>query len=186
MPNRILATLSLAAALCAAPVGVAAVTVPLAGPAADADGLPVEISLDSLSRRLSAPRLPGGPGDPNAGLKALAAMVQVALDKMPWLTSGQRTNGLWTWRRNPTMGVAIYGPGTGGYSSFSWSRKATAGPPAASPHLAPIQAEAAPPGQPAPAGRGRGGAPTPVPLPPAAPAMIAALVLLTLRRRRKT
>lgn len=192
MPTRILARMLLAVALCAAPFGASAVTIPLATESGSGKrGLEVEISLDALSRRLASARMPGpdgrGPAEPNAGYGALAALVRTALATMPWLDGTERANGLWTWRRNPMVGVAIYGPGAGGYNSFSWSRKVPALPPVRPGAIAQVPPDWVPAAyQPAAARRGANSPPAPVPLPPAAPLLLAGLAALAyLRPRRK-
>ncbi len=196
MLRRTLAGSLLVATLCAAPAAVPAVTVPLSeGTAPGGHGLEIEISLEALSRSLASARMSGlggsRPAQPNAAYAVILALAQAALAKMPWLSAAGRANGLWTWRSNPTLGVAIYGPGTGGYNSFSWSRSLPETP-TARPRVVPLvdarwipaANNPATSGSPSPVGAGT--PPAPVPLPPAAPMLVGGLaVLAILRRLRK-
>lgn len=190
MLKRTLVVLLLAATLCAASAPARAVTIPWAtgsGPRAGQIDLP--LGLRSLSDALASAGTSGFAGlraaRPNAGQAALAALVRAALDKMPWLSAEGRANGLWAWRRNITAGVAIYGPGAGGYSSFSWTRppQAPAGT-ALSPgaqHWIPVALRPTAPS------RRPTGAPAPVPLPATAPLLVLALALAlaAMARRRR-
>lgn len=188
MLKRTLAPLLLAATLCAASAPARAVTIPWAtgsGPRAGQIDLP--LSLRSLSDALALAGTSGFAGlkaaRPEAGQAALAALVHAALDKMPWLRAEGRANGLWTWRRNITAGVAIYGPGAGGYSSFSWTRPrrelaSGAATPVAQ-HWIPVAVR---PNAPL---RAPTGAPAPVPLPATAPMLVLALALAAMVRRRR-
>ena len=192
MLKRTLAPLLLAATLCAASAPARAVTIPWAtgsGPRAGQIDLP--LGLRSLSDALASAGTSGFAGlraaRPEAGLAALAALVRAALDKMPWLRAEGRANGLWTWRRNITAGVTIYGPGAGGYSAFSLTRppQAPAGT-ALSPgaqHWIPVALRPNAPSR--PPSRPPTGAPAPVPLPATAPLLVLALALVAMARRRR-
>jgi hypothetical protein len=183
MLKRTLATLLLAAALCAAAAPALSVTIPWTNESGRAaGGIEIPLSLQSLSDALGSSGFNGlKSARPQAGYAALAALVHAALEKMPWLAAEGRANGLWTWRRNPTLGVAIYGPGAGGYSSFSWSR-----PPSARATFAITQNTqrwipvAYRPNAP------QSAPPAPVPLPPAAPLLVAGLCVLAVLRRRRS
>ncbi len=189
MLKRTLVPLLLAATLCAASAPARAVTIPWAtdsGPRAGHLDLP--LSLRSLSDALASAGTSSFGGlwtaRPQAGYAALAALVHAALDKMPWLAAEGRANGLWTWRRNVTAGVAIYGPGAGGYNSFSWTRRTDTPEPGLqmTTGLRPVlPAMTAPQQRP---GGGPGGL-TPVPLPPTAPMLVLALALAGMARRRR-
>ncbi len=182
--KRTLATLLLAAALCAASAPALAVTIPWTTESRPDEGhFDIPLSLQSLSDALASAGASGFDGlrtpRSQAGYAALQALVHAALEKMPWLAGEGRANGLWTWRRNPTMGVAIYGPGAGGYNSFSWSRPPPKPATVArvSPRWIPVAYN---PNAPR---RGPTGAPAPVPLPPAAALLFAAIALIGIIRR---
>lgn len=195
MLRRAIVLLLLAGVLCAAALPAVAVSVPWSDDKA-APALNPAISLDlrSAADALAAAGNSGFDGllasRPTAGQSALAALIRTALGHMPWLADA-KANGLWSLYRNPAVGVAIYGPGVGGYSSFSWTRQVHT---RASPlavlrnHSAEGQAalllRAAKKGG---AGSGGGGTPTAVPLPPGAILLgtaIAAAAAVGRRRRR--
>lgn len=187
MLKRTLVPLLLAATLCAASAPARAVTIPWAtGSAPRAGQLDLPLNLRSLSDALASAGTSGFEGlraaRPQAGQAALAALVHAALEKMPWLAVEGRANGLWTWRRNITAGVAIYGPGTGGYSSFSWTRPprelASGAATPVAPRWIPVALRPNAPLRPPT------GAPAPVPLPATAPMLVLALALAAMARRR--
>jgi len=189
MLRRTLARLLLAAALCAATAPAPAVTIPwTTEPRGQSVRVQIPLSLQSLADALASAGSSGFDGlrggRPQAAHARLAALLQAALAKLPWLAPQGRENGLWTWRRNPTQGVAIYGPGLGGYNSFSWSRPPSAPSAAITTQVTPrwipvaLRPPAPPPGA-------RGGVPAPVPLPPAAPLLLAGVALIALLQRTK-
>jgi hypothetical protein len=187
MSRRSLARFFLAAALCAATAPALAVTIPWSDePERRSGQIDIPLSLQSLSDALASTGATGldrlGGDRPQAGYAALAALVRAALEKMPWLGGADRENGLWTWRRNPAQGIAIYGPGVGGYSSFSWGKPPLPPAPVATTQKTqrwiPVtyQQKAANSVLPAPA---------PVPLPTGGGLLMASLLALAVLRRRQ-
>lgn len=130
--------------------------------------------------------LPPAPGDAaNAPLpRAIAALVTRAVAALPDATGTGPVKGRPWWQYNPRMGIAFYGPGAGGYSSFSWTKPETAeiAPhrvvALVAPHWLPQSQQLHPYRRPV--------TPSAVPLPPAAPMLLAALTgLAALRRFRR-
>ncbi|MGL4281383.1 MAG: hypothetical protein ACRCS0_13525 [Albidovulum sp.] len=186
MLKPVLALLLLVVALCAAGTPAVSVTLPWEEEEAAAKGRPaVNLDLGAVSRAVVLASAQGykglSSGRQESGRSRIVALLRTALSKAPWLGDG-RAMGLWTWQRNPALGVAIYGPGIGGYNSFSWTRQR--GPDAglaSADKLRPITQQALLLQK-----NGRGGGPMPVPLPPAAPMLLAAIGLTALLRRRRT
>lgn len=150
----------------------------------------VALDMSNLSMALMSAGRSGFEGlktaRPAPGQSLIAGIVRAVLRKAPWLGGNEGTaRGLWIWSRHPARGVAIYGPGIGGYNSFSWTRSPAAEP-AALRGVARLQPALTGTGRnllPAPGSIGSGG-PTPVPLPPAAPLLLAALGAVALVKRR--
>lgn len=196
MLRRALVMIVTAVALWSAAGPACAVTLPWAETGSSpraSDSLTLD--MESLSQALSAAGRSGFEGlraaRPAPGQSILAGIVRAVLRQAPWLGGSEgAARGLWTWSRHPARGIALYGPGAGGYSSFSWTR-APAVETAALPGMArlnPAFLAGQRPLPPGAAGSGpAGGGPTPVPLPPAAPLLLLALgATALLRRRRRT
>lgn len=180
-----------AGVLLATSVSAVAVTLPWTEDEAPRAGhLALSVEVRAASQIISAASAASFEGlraaRPNAGQTLLAALVRAAVRHAPWLADAQ-AQGLWTWHRNPALGVAIYGPGIGGYNSFSWSRDRSTSPDAAASARSRLIVQAAAMHQNAQmtAGTDRGGDgnPSPVPLPPGA-ALLGAAIGLTLLSRR--
>lgn len=186
MLKPVLACLMLVVALCAAGTPAISVTLPWEEEEDAAKGqLAANLDLGALSRAVVLASAQGykglSSGRQASARSKITSLLRAALRKAPWLGDG-RTMGLWTWQRNPALGVAVYGPGIGGYNSFSWTRQR--GPGAglgAADKLRPLTQQALILQQ---NGRG-GGAPVPVPLPPAAPMLLMAIGVTALLRRRR-
>jgi hypothetical protein len=184
MLKTVLALLMLVVALCAAGTPAASVTLPWEQEDdAATSQIVTNLDLGALSRAVVLASAQGykglSSGRQASARSTVAALLRTAMRKAPWLGEG-RAMGLWTWQRHPARGVAIYGPGIGGYSSFSWTRQggALAGLDSAD-KLRPLTQQALLLRK---AGKGGGGA-VPVPLPPAAPMLLAAVGLMALLRR---
>lgn len=188
MLKPVLALLLLVVALCAAGTPAISVTLPWAQEdAATESQLAINLDLRAVSRALVLASAQGYKGL-SSGRQATArsqitSLLRAALRKAPWLGDG-RAAGLWTWQRNPALGVAIYGPGIGGYNSFSWTRQR--GPDAgldAAAKLRPLTQQALLLQRNGPGG----GGPVPVPLPPAAPMLFMAIAMVAaLHRGRRS
>lgn len=187
--------LLLAVALCCTALPAVAVTLPWTEDEVPRSGhLAISLEVKAASQMLSAASAASFAGlraaRPNAGQTLLAALIRAAVKQAPWLAAAE-AKGLWTWNRNPAHGVAIYGPGIGGYNSFSWTRAKNAPPNAvASARSRLIVQQAAMPkpallkGGTGGGGGGGGGNPAPVPLPPGAALLGAAVGMILLTRRR--
>lgn len=191
MLKRALFCLLLSGALCAAAQPAAAVSLPWSKDETDRAGAAsIHLDLKAMSTVLASASASGFDGliaaRPNSAQGALAALVRAALKKAPWLDKAE-ANGLWTWGRNPLRTVAIYGPGIGGYSSFSWTRQVRTPDDA----LASIRNRSASEQEALllkashKTGSGGHGAPTPVPLPPGAVLLGAAIAMTAVVRRRR-
>ncbi|MCA0272758.1 MAG: hypothetical protein LCH69_11935 [Proteobacteria bacterium] len=183
MLKPVLAFLLLVVALCAAGSPAVAVTMPWAQEE-EAAASHLAVDLGAVSRAVALASAQGFKGlqasRQETARSKVVALLRAALRKAPWLGDG-RAMGLWTWQRNPALGVAVYGPGIGGYSSFSWTRQrgpATGLDTAAK--LRPLTQQELLLQK-----SGRGGGPVPVPLPPAAPMLLAAVGITALLRRRR-
>lgn len=183
MLKPVLAFLLLVVALCAAGSPAVSVTLPWAEEE-EAAASRLAVDLGAVSRAVALASAQGfkglQAGRQESGRSKIVALLRTALRKAPWLGDG-RAQGLWTWQRNPALGVAVYGPGIGGYSSFSWTRQRD---PAngldAAAKLRPLTQQELLLQK-----YGRGGGPVPVPLPPAAPMLLAAIGITILLRRRR-
>ena len=187
MPRRATISLTLAMALFA-----------MAGPLC-AGTLPWETGEDRAAAPVERPgavqmvsgqfrTLPPAPGDAaDAPLpRAIAALVTRAVATLPDVTGAGPVKGRPWWQYDPRAGIAFYGPGPGGYSSFSWTKPETA---EIAPHRVvalgaprwlPQSQQLRPYRKPV--------TPSAVPLPPAAPMLLAAmagLVAIGRFRRRK-
>lgn len=184
MLKPVLASLMLVVALCAAGTPAGSVTLPWEQEE-DAAKTAVTANLDlgALSRAVVLASAQGykglSAGRHDSARSKITSLLRAGLQKVPWLGDG-RAMGLWTWQRNPALGVAVYGPGIGGYSSFSWTRAPGSGAGLnANGQLRPMTQQALLLQK---TGKG-GGGPMPVPLPPAAPMLLAAIGITALLRR---
>ncbi|HQU67218.1 MAG TPA: hypothetical protein PLI43_03370 [Albidovulum sp.] len=182
MLKPVLAFLLLVVALCAAGSPAVSVTMPWAQEE-ETSASRLAVDLGAVSRAVALASAEGfkglRTGRQETARSKFVALLRAGLQKVPWLGDG-RAMGLWTWQRNPALGVAVYGPGIGGYSSFSWTRQR--GPDAglvAAAKLRPLTQQELLLQR-----NGRGGGPVPVPLPPAAPMLLAAIGITALLRRR--
>lgn len=187
--------LLLAVVLIATALPAVAVTLPWTEDEAPRSGhLAIILEVEAASQMLSAASAASFEGlraaRPNAGQTLLAALIRAAVKQAPWLAEAE-AKGLWTWNRNPALGVAIYGPGVGGYNSFSWTRAKSTPPNAVASarsrlivQQVAMPKKALPKG--GPGGGGGGGSPTPVPLPAAAPLLLGGVALMgAVARHRK-
>lgn len=199
MLKRVILSLLLAGVLCAAAMPSAAVTLPWTEDEAPSTGhLAIGLDVKAASQMLSSASAATFDGlraaRPTSGQGLLAGLIRAALRQAPWLASAE-ARGRWTWQYNPAAGVAIYGPGVGGYNSFSWSRKVGAPANAVASarsrqfaqHTAMLHQVRQNGGMGGGGGGGGGGSPTAVPLPPGAALLGAAIgmALLTRRLRRR-
>jgi len=201
MVKRTLACLLLAAALCAGSAPALAVTIPWTTETTQRGGrIEIPLSLHAFRDTLAAAGSSGfdslRSGGPQAGYVAAAKAIRALIDRFPWLAADGRLDGIWNWMRDPTLVVAFYGPGAGGYASFSWTRPpaqaitaATTTRPA---RWIPVAYRPPVPNLTAAGGGGGGGGggsgtpPAPVPLPPSAMMLVAAAALLgALRHHRR-
>lgn len=185
MPRRTLISLTLTMALSAVAGPLCAGTLPWdAG--GDGGATPVERpdAVQMVSGQFRT--LPPTPGDATHGAvsKAFAALVTRAVAALPDVTGTGSVKGRPWWQYDPRAGIAFYGPGAGGYSSFSWTKPAT-------PEIAPKRVVALvvphwlPQSQQLHPYRSTT-APSAVPLPPAAPMLLAALAgIAAIRRLRR-
>jgi len=185
MPRRTLISLTLAMALSAVAGPLCAGTLPW-DTGGDGDAAPVERpgAVQMVSGRFRT--LPPAPGDAThaAVPKAFAALLTRAVATLPDVTGKGPVKGRPWWQYNPRAGIAFYGPGPGGYSSFSWNKpEAADGTPhrvvaLVAPHWLPQSKQLHP--------YRATTAPSAVPLPPAAPMLLAALAgMAALRRFRR-
>ena len=154
----------------------------------DGDAAPVERpgAVQMVSGQFRT--LPPAPGDAaDAPLpRAIAALVTRAVATLPDVTGAGPVKGRPWWQYDPRAGIAFYGPGPGGYSSFSWTKPETA---EIAPHrvVALVAPRWLPQSQQLRPYR-KPVTPSAVPLPPAAPMLLAAmagLVAIGRFRRRK-
>lgn len=190
MLKRALLCLLIAGALCATALPVAAVSLPWSEDEAHRTGAAsIGLDLNAMSKLLASASASSFDGlrasRPNSASSPLVALAQSLLRLAPWLGTAE-AKGLWTWNRDPTRGVAIYGPGIGGYSSFSWTRHVRAPEDALASIRKRSAAEQAALLLKLPHKAGAGGhAPTPVPLPPGAILLGAAIAMTAVVRRRR-
>lgn len=190
MLKRALLCLLLTGALCAAALPVAAVSLPWSEDEAHRTGAAsVGLDLKAMSNLLASASASSFDGlravRPNSASSPLLALAQSLLRLAPWLGTAE-AKGLWTWNRDPTRGVAIYGPGIGGYSSFSWTRQVRAPDDVLASLRNRSAAEQAALLMKLSHKAGAGSrAPTPVPLPPGAILLGAAIATTAVVRRRR-